>query len=327
MNKIISWLTLLVFAAAGSPCGAIAQNSRSRPEVWMMPSCRDNGRAVRELFTNAAAWSETRALVDVFGCTDLNIDRLFSDDELRDWLAKIGEWHIKLGLEVGAIKPWGETGAKTFAIEKPKWDRIEKLGGKIYAIAMDEPLICARQQIKKPDDYAVEETASYIALVRQSFPDIRVGDIECYPATSLADHLWWIDALQKKLAEKKVRGLDFYRLDVDWNHFTIGNKIYAGNWPEVRKLETACRQRNLPFSLIYWAADYPHMKKLEIADDATWYVGVMRQGYDYTFVDGRPDQVVIESWVGAPTNALPETADFTFTRSVRDFCNRFLKSR
>lgn len=207
------------------------------------------------------------------------------------------------------------------------WERLERLGGKITAIAMDEPLICCRKHINMPDDYAVEETASYIAHVRQNFPDIRVGDIECYPATTLADHLWWIDALQKRLAEKKVRGLDFYRIDCDWNHFTIGNRIYPGNWPEVKKLESACRQRSFPFSLIYWAADYTHMKKLGLADDATWYVGIMRQGYDYTFAEGRPDQIVIESWVGAPSNIVPEAAEFTFTRSVRDFCRRFVAGR
>ena len=64
-------------------------------------------------------------------------------------------WGIKFALEVGALKPWGTTGEKTFTIERPMWDRIERLGGSIYAIAMDEPLCCARKEIHKPDDYAV----------------------------------------------------------------------------------------------------------------------------------------------------------------------------
>ncbi len=324
-----AWLLVpaLALLLTGAPLRAGAQTNRPRPEVWMMPPGVENGRAMRDLFAKPDEWKETRSLIDVLGYTDLNFNKQFSDDDLRAWFAKLNEWKIKLALETGAIKPWGQTGDTTFNVEKPMWERIEKLGGKIYAIAMDEPLICCRQHIKKPDDYAVEETANYIALVRQNFPDIRVGDIECYPATSLADHQQWIESLEKKLREKKVRGLDFYRLDVDWNHFTIGNKIYPGNWPEVKKLEAACRQRKLPFSLIYWAADYAHMNKLGLADDATWYVGIMRQGYDYTFVDGRPDQVVIESWVGAPSNSVPETAEFTFTRSVRDFCRRFVPPR
>jgi hypothetical protein len=67
------------------------------------------------------------------------------------------------------------------------------------------------------------------------------------------------------------------------------------------------------------------MKRLGIADDSTWYVSVMRQGYDYAFVGGTPEQYVIESWVEAPSCSLPETGEWTFTRSVYDFCQRFPK--
>jgi hypothetical protein len=75
------------------------------------------------------------------------------------------------------------------------------------------------------------------------------------------------------------------------------------------------------------AADYSRMKELNLADDATWYVGVMRQGNDYAFVGGAPDQYVIESWVGAPSRAVPEDGDWTFTRSVRDFSRRFVNPK
>ena len=207
------------------------------------------------------------------------------------------------------------------------WDRFRSLGGKIYALAMDEPLICCRAHIKKPDEYAVEETAQFIALVRKNYPDIRIGDIEGYPFLQTGEMIAFIDALQERLKQMNVRGLDFFRVDVDWNHFTNGNALRPGNWRELKKLELACRQRKLPFSLIYWAADYPHMKRLGIADDSTWYVGMMQQGYDYLFNGGAPDQYVIESWVGAPTRSVPETDDWTFTRSVRDFVNKFVKSK
>jgi hypothetical protein len=83
----------------------------------MMPSARDNGKALRELFAQPDQWKETRALVDALGYTDLNFNKQFTDDELKAWFAKMAEWKLKLGLEVGAIKPWGLTGEKTFAIE------------------------------------------------------------------------------------------------------------------------------------------------------------------------------------------------------------------
>jgi len=133
---------------------------------------------------------------------------------------------------------------------------------------------------------------------------------------------WAVNAYEKRLAELKVRGLDFYRLDVNWAEFVVFNR---GSWPEVKRLEQYCRQRKLPFSLIYWASGYPTLAGRGLADDSTWYVSIMQQGYDYALVQGAPDQYVIESWVEAPSRSSPETDPFTFTRSVLDFSRRFAK--
>jgi hypothetical protein len=250
------------------------------------------------------------------------LNRQFKDDELRAWLPMLRAWNIKLALEVGAVKEWGPTGEKTFNAERPMWDRFQRLGGTVDAIALDEPLLCVRHSLKKPDDYAVQETANFIALVRKNYPQIQIGDIETYPSIPLADHYWWLEALQKRLAEMNVRGLDFYRLDVNWIEFNVANR---GSWQDVKKLENYCRQKQLPFSLIYWASDYPEMQRRKLADDGTWYVSIMRQGYDYAAVSGAPDQYVVESWIGAPSRGVPENGEFTFTRSVRDFARKFVK--
>jgi len=44
-------------------------------------------------------------------------------------------------------------------------------------------------------------------------------------------------------------------------------------------------------------------------------------------VDGAPDQYVIESWVSAPSRCVPETDEWTFTRSVRDFVKKFVQRK
>ena len=315
------WTLLASVALASAVSGEPAAGGRARPELWMGPPGAEGGKSFRALFEHPEQWAETRARVDVLFYTDLNLQKQFTDEELRAWLPKLQEWGIQLGMEVGAIKPWGETGAKTFEKERPLWERVQRLGGKIHAIAMDEPLLCCRKHINKPDDYAVAETAAYIALVREHFPDVLVGDIETYPSIPLEGHFRWIDALQQRLAERKVRGLDFYRLDVNWAEFVVFDR---GNWKEVRELERHCRQLKLPFSLIYWASGLPGMQRRGLADDSTWYVGIQQQGYDYAMVDGAPDQYVVESWVGAPSNCVPETAEWTFTRSVLDFSRRFV---
>ncbi len=308
---------LLIF-----PAILLGAGPTTKPLVCMYPPSHENGRCFRELFERPEAWKETRPLVDVLGYADHVMNKQFSDEQLTTWFAMLRQWGLKLELEVGAVKPWGTTGEKTFNIQRRAWDRYLRLGASMHSLAMDEPLCCARKEINKPDDYAVQETAAFIALVRKQYPQVLIGDIEPYPFIPFDDQIRWIDALQKRLAEMQVRGLDFYRLDVNWAEFTVFNR---GSWQELRKLEQYCRQRGLPFSLIYWASDYPAMKRRGLADDSTWYVSVMRQGYDYAMVDGRPDQFVIESWIGAPSRCLAETDEFTFTRSVRDFARRFVK--
>ena len=252
MNRTVRqhWVTGSVVLMTAL-CGPWVAAQTTRPSIWMGPPAFDNGRLFRELFEHPDQWRETRSLIDVLFYTDLNFQRQFSDQELQSWFAQMKVWNLKLGLETGALKPWGQTGSITFAKEQPIWQRIERLGGDISGIGMDEPLCCCRKDLHQPDAYAVEQTADYISHVRQAYPQMLVGDIEPYPFIKLDDQMVWINALQKRLAELHVRGLDFFRLDVDWTNFVVNDR---GSWLEVRKLEHFCRSRKLPFSLIYWAA-------------------------------------------------------------------------
>jgi len=319
-SKILLAVALCALGAnADSLC---AQDGQATPTVWMAPPSFDNGKCFRELFDHPDAWKQTRSAIEVLMYADHQLDRQFTDDELRAWFAQLQKWRLKFALEVGAVKPWGVTGAQTFEIQRRKWDRFRKLGGDIHAVALDEPLLCCRKHIDKTDEYAVQETANFIKLVRHHYPEMLIGDIETYPSIPLEDHFWWLDALEKRLAEMQVRGLDFYRLDVNWVTYTVRS---AGSWRDVRRLEQHCRQRKLPFSLIYWASAYPALDRKKLADDSTWYVSIMQQGYDYALVDGAPDQYVIESWLKAPSRSTPETDPFTFTRSVLDFTRKFVK--
>jgi hypothetical protein len=311
------WLMTALAATAS------AQSQPHVPVVWMHPPGVENGKSLRALFEHPDEWKQTRSMVDGILYADHNFNQ-FSDTDLRRWFSQLREWKLGLSLEVGAVKEWGITGDIPFTRQRPIWDRIQKLGGSIQSIAMDEPLLCVRKMLKKPDDYAVEETARFIALVREYDPELRVGDIETYPSIPLADHQWWIENLNRKLREKHVRELDFYRLDVNWINFTVQQN---GSWKEVKQLEQYCRSRHLPFSLIYWPSDLPVLRRMQQAGESTWYISIMRQAQDYTVIGGMPDEYVIESWVGEPSQCVPENADWTFTRSVRDFVDRFVAAR
>jgi hypothetical protein len=296
------------------------------PHYVVGPSCVDNGICFRELFEKPDQWKETRAMTDcllyaghAFGA--------FSDDELKAWFAQMHRWNLKLELEVGAVKEWGaQTGQSTFQAEEPGMDRVERLGGDIYSLAFDEPFCNVRIQQRsehRPDEYAIEETAKFISLVRQRYPQIRLGDIEPYPSIPLKDHIMWITALQKRLAQMNVKGMDFYRVDVDWTCMTL---MANSTWQDVGKIQDFCASQKLPFSLIYWDAPYDSLKSRNLADDSTWYVGVMDQGYAYASIKGAPQQYVLEDWVGAPNHSVPETTEWTFMRSALDFGRKFVQA-
>jgi hypothetical protein len=172
---IPGWLVLAASAQA-------SEQAPVRPEVWMMPPPQPDGRCFRELFTHADQWKETRSRLTGLCYIDHLMHKQFKDDELRAWLPMVERWGLAFGLEVGAVKPWGTTGQAVFDVERPMWERFQSLGVRIRVMAMDEPLYCVRYDLKKPIDYAVEETALFVALVRKHYPDVRIGDIEPYPA-------------------------------------------------------------------------------------------------------------------------------------------------
>jgi hypothetical protein len=51
----------------------------------------------------------------------------------------------------------------------------------------------------------------------------------------------------------------------------------------------------------------------------------MKQAADYAATGAKPDQYVIESWVGAPAAIVPETGENTFSRSTLDLYNKYVK--
>jgi hypothetical protein len=222
------------------------------------------------------------------------------------------------------VKPWGKTGAAAFAHQKPRWERFLRCGAVIDGIAMDEPLNCCDTHLKMENamEYAAAETAEFIALVRKDYPNWLIGDIEGFPALNADQVIQWIDLLETKLKTKGVRGMDFFRIDTDWMHFVHDTKL--GCWRDLKRIEDHCRRKGIALSVVYWAANYPAMLKQNLADDLTWYVGVLQMGFDYAAVGGKPDQIVVQSWVDGPNTFLPETKPWTFTKSALDLTERFL---
>ena len=313
VGRLATVATLFLFTLMQAPN---AQPARAIPGLVISPP----GEGIRDLFQFPAAWADARAQTRAILYADHNLSR-FSDAELRTWFAMMRTWNISLELEVGAVKEWGPTAEATFAAEQPHWDRALRLGADFGSIVMDEPLSASRGLLHQTDSYAVAQTARFVALVRQHYPTLRIGDVEPYPGIPLPDHIAWLRQLQSRLREQGVAPLDFYRADVDWVSFA---KAGRGSWQEVASLAAATRASGVAFSLIYWASGYPSEKAEGVAGDDTWYVEVIGQGYAVADMGLRPDQFVLESWIDAPAAIVPDSAEFTFTRSVRDFGRKFI---
>lgn len=141
MSRLARLLAVGLIVASPWASRVCAQGRGAKP-LCMGPPSYDNGRCFRELFEHLDQWQQTRAAIDTLIYADHWLHKQFTDDQLRAWLPMLQQWGIKFELEVGAVKPWGITGEKTFSIERPMWDRFLRLGGSIHAIAMDAA-VCA----------------------------------------------------------------------------------------------------------------------------------------------------------------------------------------
>jgi acetyl esterase/lipase len=309
------------------------QDDSRKKEVWLMPPGPGPQEppsvvALRDFYLHPDDWKQTRAAmtattVGVFGSTDNKMNKAFSPDEMRQFGQMLKGWNIKFGLEIESVtgSERSRTGQQVFDRQVKGLDAIQANGLPIYSFGMDEPYSKEVLIHHLPREEALQETANFIALMRQHFPDARIGDIEPYPALNLQELVAWVRDLQGRLAQMHVRGTDFFRLDYDWTHLMVDKH---SNFMEVKELEVACRAMRVPFSFVYWAPPFGFYQRMGIADDSIWHTFVMWQGYAYALVNGDPDQYVLESWIGTPSTGTPETNPDSFSCSVLDFCNKFV---
>lgn len=273
-----------------------------------------SSQGLQQMISDDDQWITARAGTDGL-LTVPNIAKAFSDDELQQFGTRMKSWRKTLDLEVGAIKEWSLDGEKSFQMQKGDFDRLTRHGLDIGSFAMDEPLSKALS-LHKSEDFAVEQTARFILTVRKNYPQALIGDIEPYPSQNIDEHIRWIDRLQQRLHQLGDKGLDFYRVDPDWVSFQVAHK---GSWAELKKIEDHCHSAGLKFSLIYWDSDFWQAKNAGTLNDKTWYDGILKEEHAYAAAGGKPDQFVIESWIGQPKAVIPDSEPYTFTNSVRDF--------
>ena len=264
-------------------------------------------------------WYITRTKIDAFGYYDQILERNFSDAELASIFQQLNTWSLPLSLETGVLWLYMETGEAGFREHLPYWQRFEDCGAIITELAMSEPFYFSTKVFKfcTPDE-AVEEVADWIFLVRQEYPNMSIVSIEPYPAVTKTEIIWWINHLEAKCRELGIDGIDAFSIDPAWDWG-------AFSWSDIRDIETHCDLLGISFKLIFWAADAAQAGPGD--PDYWWYKGLMSEGEQSRNARVTPNDYVVQSWLYIPRVIIPEfstTMEFTFTRSVLDFCNEFL---
>lgn len=271
---------------------------------------------IRELFFEyPEKWVDTRTILDYFCYYDHLLDKNFDDTELSTIFSMLDIWDLPLALEVAVLKSFIRTGVLGYRYGHEMWSRFQDdCGAVIELFAMDEPYWAVVEGGIGSGDltYAVEQTAIWMQLVRNEYPEALIVSIEPYPVLTQIQLQHWVDSLDAECERIGITGIDGFSVDPDWNHWQFV-------WDDILQLEAFCEARGIPFSLIYWAADATD----STAVDQDWYDGVMMQGAAY---NGSPDEYVIQSWTWVPRVMTPDYDDsYSFTRSVIDFHNTYVR--
>jgi len=296
-----------------------ARDALNRPEssnkgdLWFGPNTRETTPDWKDLFTQPESWEEARESISAVAVSDLNLlpyaDEV-SDEELTSMINALKSWDIGFTIEAGAVKPWGCYADITSSTTFQAIDRIYDLDGSVEYLVMDEPLVQMRDKplgCGMSMDEIAKETGLYMNEIKTYYPDMKIGEAEPWPHFRQETIQDWIDQL---IAESKP---DFFVLDINYAQVIRDDIIPID---EVAAIADYVRSRGIPFYMFIWNSGsiYPQ----QVVDDETQYEATLKFAsiiHDVTTFDG----VIFESWDTFPITTLPETADYSLTRLLRDY--------
>lgn len=255
---------------------------------------------------NLNAWSETRRSTSFLGVADFAL-ATYADAHPREVAACFRNMNSAgLGLSLGtaAIKQWCTTGKACFDGLSLLWNRLITLGADLAVLEIDEPLTMVLEHsdwpLARDFDYAVEQTAEFIRLVRQNYPRVQIVEQEAYPALSAETLRSWVRSLANACAARGVRGPEYFEIDHNWAT-PIGTGIEQWTWSDIRSILTETHAAGMGFGVIFWRAS----PRYGDTDDG-WYHGVMDQGAWYQAEGIVPDLYSILSWLTVPVRTVPD---------------------
>jgi hypothetical protein len=186
-------------------------------------------------------------------------------------------------------------------------NRIQRAGGVIDLIAMDEPYYFGHFYDGTNACFLTDEQIAlgvdqFVQEMRVIFPEIIIGDTEPLSGPAGAsEYQGWL------VAFKAVTGYDlaFLHMDIDWSR---------QSWPEeVLSIAEFGQERGIPIGIIYTG-------NFQDSSDEIWIsiAGERIKRYELE-AGGQPDQVLFQSWNDKPDHALPESEPYSFTGLIQRY--------
>lgn len=302
-------------AAGGPPARPI--DLTTRPQTWFAPLPAyvphmgyDGSVDYDSLFALGAPWTTAQAHVQVFEIPSSWVMNYATAEELRQLVAGLRERGIALALSIGAfsIDAGCGSGIEGFDFGLEPLQKIAAAAGHVDMVVFDESWAFSSDLYDAPNacHWSTQEAARhvipFIQQLRGYAPDIVIGDAEpLWTNVTPERMLEWTDAYAAAAGEP----LAFLQVDVDWDH--------RADWPmAVRSIEDGARARGIEFGPIYNGG--------EAASDAEWVDLTLQRAFTYEEVaGGRPDQVLLQSWMDHPDYVLPETDPSTFSGLINRY--------
>lgn len=306
------------------------QRKPGLPEIWLSgvsPFVRQKLFQESEcdffdLFKPDAPWSKSAQYVKVFMING-GVLMHEPDDQVSALFADLKRRHIALAIEMGLLSGKGSDGktqecgtnVEGFAAPdnaKVIASRIQRNGGDLAYVAMDEPLwyghhFSGKSCCQWPMERVAQDMVSGIADLRAKFPNVQIGDVEpigtAQPADWVQEITDWARVYQSVIGEK----LAFFHADVVWN---------APIWQQqFSAVKSRMQADGIEFGVIYNGGG----TGVNESDD----VWTQEAEERFHLVESNPslvpDQAIFQSWARWPSRMLPETEHGTMTNLVMQY--------
>jgi hypothetical protein len=229
----VAMLAILFYGLARPAAAADIWLSAIDPVVQREQKHNDAPKDYMDLFRPDAPWTTAASGLKAFKIST-QFGLRSTDDELSTLVNDLQRRHIGLAIELGILVGTDRCGTTVEGYAAPHAvevlaRRIKKFGGRIDYVAMDEPVWMGhvakgvthpeiRGAVRCQDSVAdlVEQIAPKVAILREIFPNIQVGDIDPINASTPSE----IDDLAQfadLFLKKTTVPLAFVHADISWD--------------------------------------------------------------------------------------------------------------